>query len=118
MTLDESIKYIEEVAEEQEILANKFKSFKDYGNPKSSITSGYEKCKNFADEHKQLAEWLKELKQLREQELKIKVLDDMEAAKRLGTVDVYMASAWLKFIKDLKILGLRVCEVTESEGEE
>ena len=65
MTIEEAIKHCEEVEEKQEALANTFKSFKDYGNPKSSITSGYEKCKKCASEHRQLAEWLKELKKLR-----------------------------------------------------
>ena len=67
MTLDEAIKHAEDVAEEQEKLANTYESFKDCGNPKSSITSGHKKCLNCAEEHRQLAEWLKELKQLREQ---------------------------------------------------
>lgn len=122
MTLDEAIKRAEEVVEEQEKAA---KEWHENQVRKCKLIRGTEmdythenECKKCAEEHKQLAEWLKELKQLREQESKIKVLDDMEAAKRLGTVDVYMASAWLKFIKNLKILGLRVCEVTESEGEE
>lgn len=42
MTLDEAIEHCEEVAEETE-------------------------CKNCAKEHRQLANWLKELKQLRKQ---------------------------------------------------
>lgn len=67
MTLDEAIKHTEEVVKEQEELANKFKSLKDFGNTKSSITYGYEKSKKRADEYSQLAEWLKELKQLRGQ---------------------------------------------------
>ena len=67
MKLDEAIKHAEEVAEEKEKLANTYESFKDYGNPKSSITLGHEKCLKCAEEHRQLAEWLKELKQLREQ---------------------------------------------------
>ena len=43
MTLDEAIKHAEEVAEEK-------------------------RCEKCGEEHRQLAEWLKELKQLREQE--------------------------------------------------
>jgi len=67
MTLDEAIKHYEKAAEEKERLANTYESFKDYGNPKSSITSGHKKCLNYTGDYKQLAEWLKELKQLREQ---------------------------------------------------
>ena len=45
MTLDEAIKHAEEVAEEK-------------------------RCEKCGEEHRQLAEWLKELKQLRKQEKK------------------------------------------------
>jgi len=57
MTLDEAIKHAEEVAEEQDKLCKVNDSF-NFSQPK------WEKC---ADEHRQLAEWLKELKQLKEQ---------------------------------------------------
>lgn len=66
MELDEAIKHAEEVTEEKEKLARTYESFKDFGNPKSSITSGHKKCLNCAEEHRQLAEWLKELKRYRE----------------------------------------------------
>ena len=57
MTLDEAIKHAEEVVEEQE---NKFSISGEFlGNNAD--------CKKCAEEHRQLAEWLKELKQLREQ---------------------------------------------------
>jgi biotin-(acetyl-CoA carboxylase) ligase len=59
MTLDEAIKHSEEVAEEKEKQAWE-----------SQLQEEYEKikpCKKCAEEHRQLAEWLKELKQLREQ---------------------------------------------------
>lgn len=61
MTLDEAIKHAEEVANEKENLAKTYETFKDFGNHKSSITSGHEKCLMCAEEHRQLAEWLKEL---------------------------------------------------------
>lgn len=67
MELDEAIKHAEEVAEEKEKLARTYESFKDFGNPKSSITSGYKKCLSCAEEHRQLAEWLKELKRYKEE---------------------------------------------------
>jgi len=57
MTLDEAIKHCEEVAEEQDKLCKVNDSF-NFSQPK------WEKC---AEEHRQLAEWLKELKQLRQQ---------------------------------------------------
>lgn len=56
MTLDEVIKYAEKVVE----LANMQAGF-EFSNTERN------QCKKFAEEHRQLAEWLKELKQLREQ---------------------------------------------------
>lgn len=47
------------------------------------------------------------------QEPKIKVLDRDEAARKLGTVDVYKARAWITLLKDLEYLGLKICEVKE-----
>ncbi len=59
MTLDEAIKHAEEVAEENEKRANWF--WAKEGNP------NYENRVECAEEHRQLAEWLKELKAYREQ---------------------------------------------------
>ena len=63
MTLDEAIKHAEEVAEEKlnnaVYIMDKMKS--------DVALKNAEKCKQCAEEHSQLAEWLKELKQLREQ---------------------------------------------------
>ena len=56
MTLDEAIKHAEEVAEEQEKLCKVNDSF-NFSQPK------WREC---AEEHRQLAEWLKELKTYRE----------------------------------------------------
>lgn len=68
MTLDEAIKHAEEVAEEKQLKAHNLKQCKDYGNPKSTITSGVGECETCADEHRQLAEWLKDYKRLLEQQ--------------------------------------------------
>lgn len=48
-----------------------------------------------------------------EQEPKIKVLDHDEVARKLGTVDIYKASAWITLLKDLECLGMKICEVKE-----
>ena len=61
MTLDEAITHAMEVADEQEQKAEMFKRLKDFNNPKSSIKHGYESCSECASEHRQLAEWLREL---------------------------------------------------------
>ena len=51
MSLDEAILHAEEVAEE---------------HTKYNFYGGYESCDECANEHRQLAEWLAELKQRRE----------------------------------------------------
>ncbi len=48
-----------------------------------------------------------------EQEPKIKVLDRDEAARKLGAVDIYKASAWIKLLDDLEYAGMKICEVEE-----
>lgn len=50
---------------------------------------------------------------VKSQEPRIKVLERDEVAKRLGTVDVYQASAWITLLSDLEYLGLKICEVEE-----
>ena len=69
MTLNEAIKHCEEVAEEQE------KSCEVYGSLKKHHSGLYErlaaennerKCAECAADHRQLAEWLTELKERRE----------------------------------------------------
>jgi hypothetical protein len=57
MTLDEAIKHCEEVAEEKE----------NEGKLLCQSESASIGCLDCADEHRHLAEWLEELKQLREQ---------------------------------------------------
>lgn len=64
MTLDEAIKHAEEVAYQKEL-----ESGFDTDNERYAMTDKERTdCKECADEHRQLANWLKELKQLREQE--------------------------------------------------
>ena len=65
MTLDEAIKHCEEVTEEQESKA----SFNEYRFQTKHIEvyeRQWKNCKKCASEHRQLAEWLKELKAYRE----------------------------------------------------
>lgn len=56
---------------------------------------------------------IRELPSVTPPEPKIKVLDRNEVSKKLGTVDVYKASAWITLLKDLEYLGLKICEVEE-----
>jgi hypothetical protein len=60
MTLDEAIKHCEEVAKEKDEQAWEAQLQEEYGMIKS--------CKECAEEHRQLAEWLRDYKRLKEQE--------------------------------------------------
>lgn len=64
MTLDEAIIHCEEVAEENEYDAkeyNRLAKLETYPSRKE-CESAYKRCKKCAEEHRQLAEWLRELK--------------------------------------------------------
>ena len=65
MTLDEAIKHAEEVAEKFESLHERYENMDEN---RLLFRVEENECKKCAEEHRQLAEWLKELKQLREQE--------------------------------------------------
>ena len=69
MTIDEVIKHCEEVAEKQEITAKsnlmEIDKIKADGILRLYDADEYESCMKCASEHRQLAEWLKELKQSR-----------------------------------------------------
>ena len=63
MTIDEAIKHAEEIAEEKE------RSAKLHQRPNKNVKGSgkkYNACIECASEHRQLAEWLKELKRDRE----------------------------------------------------
>lgn len=60
MTLEEAIIHCEEVAEENESKANRIEQL--------HLTGNAEGCRECANEHRQLAEWLRELKSYREAE--------------------------------------------------
>lgn len=70
LTLDEAIKHCEEVAEKQEITAKsniiEIDKIKADGILRLYDADEYESCMKCASEHRQLAEWLKELKTYRE----------------------------------------------------
>jgi len=69
MTLDGAIKHAEEVAEEQDRLCKRYDDASGYSRShnESIRVADAKWCERCAKEHRQLAEWLKELKQLREQ---------------------------------------------------
>ena len=69
MTLDEAIKHAEEVAVEQDKLCKRYDDASGYSRShnESIRVADAKWCERCAKEHRQLAEWLKELKQLRKQ---------------------------------------------------
>ena len=71
MTLDEAIKHAEEVAEKNDKIADTFEE-----TLKNKIA-----CRECAKEHRQLAEWLKELKSLRENEEVKEVFKNCDTCK-------------------------------------
>ena len=73
--LDEAIKHAEEVAEQNEAI---------YAMHCKMGTQDEPKCKKCAEEHRQLAEWLTELKELRE--LKTLYTDGLKAYKEWKTI--------------------------------
>ena len=66
MTIDEAIKKEEEIAIQQIEKANAIDNIPLFGMSENDIEE-IKECYKFSKEHEQLAEWLKELKQLREQ---------------------------------------------------
>lgn len=98
MTLDEAIKHAETVAEEKKVQAWEAQLQEEYGKVKS--------CKECAEEHRQLAGWLKELKQLREQTRWIPV------SKRLPDIHNYSKL----YLVTLKRGGVHIAMFTECDG--
>lgn len=66
--LTEAIEKYKELSKEKDCLARTFRGFRDYGNPKSTITSEAEENQRLSEEYGQLAEWLEELKQFKDKQ--------------------------------------------------
>lgn len=66
MTLDEAIKHEEEVAEGQIKSAEMWAGYSESKYDCHLAKKAYDSCQKCASEHHQLAEWLRELKELKE----------------------------------------------------
>lgn len=66
MTLDEAIKHAEEAADKNEREKQKWERWLEHDSDNRAVAEK-ESCELCAKEHRQLAEWLKELKRLKEQ---------------------------------------------------
>lgn len=65
MTLEEAIAHCEEVANDQEHDAETWEmSSKHWGDDKQSALDNADECKKCAEEHRQLADWLKLLQRI------------------------------------------------------
>lgn len=64
--LDKLIEDAKVLAKEKDTLARTFRNFKDYGNPKSTITSGAEKAQKEAEQYKHISKLFEELKAYRD----------------------------------------------------
>lgn len=70
MKIDKAIKHCEEIAKEQDKLCKRYDDASGYtrSHNEEIRTSDAKKCEKCADEHRQLAKWLKELKSLKEKD--------------------------------------------------
>ena len=80
MTLDKAIKHAEEVAKEYESRLEVYENIDDEDRP--LFIEEETECRLCVEEHRQLAEWLKELKQLREKTGWIPVSEKLPEAFR------------------------------------
>ena len=107
MTLDGAIKHAEAVAEKKFDNAVYIMDKIESGKLKSDIAlSNAEECKRCAQEHRQLAEWLKELKQLREQTRMVPVSE--------GLPDIHNYTK--EYLVTLKRGGVYIAMFTECDG--
>ena len=122
MTIDEAIKHAEEVAEENSKSYEEWLACKNRGNvgwSKSDIEAvdkSIEQCKKCAEEHRQLAEWLKELKAHREAwEKCIKEIKEWywNADKQAIAKDPCVVDAMV----DLFIRTIKECRPKEGDAE-
>ena len=119
MTLDEAIKHAEEVAEKQEKAAkewheNQVRKCKLIPFAEMDYTHENE-CEECAVEHRQLEEWLKELKQLREQQ---SVLDKIRAEIEQLTITEggYNYTRKMAELYSLKIKVLQIIDKYKAES--
>lgn len=98
MTLDEAIKHAEEVAEQNEGLCERI-------HPAMQL-SNYGKC---AEEHRQLAEWLKDYKRLLEQEPYTEI--DRQAV--INYIRTEIQQKWIPVSKRLPKAGEHIGDVAK-----
>lgn len=112
MTLEDVIKHCEEVAKEKQEQADSNIQFERNGTKFLYDGEEYKKCCKCAEEHRQLAEWLKELKQHREAWQKVRE----EIGKEIKCADVFLTYGEYKFGFNYG-LGLALGVIDKTLGE-
>lgn len=126
MTIEEAIKHCEEVTKEQEKAAtewheNQVRKCKLI--PFAEMDYTYENnCKKCAEEHRQLAEWLKELKQYKEHKFCGDCISREEEhgtiLKMLAEMDVKTLSIAYGYARCLLLYGVDVTEKWETVSQQ
>ena len=109
MTIDEAIRYCKEVEKEQEELyricpASESEMFHCHGTKDCRILkNGKNKgCKKCAEEHRQLAEWLEELKDYRDKNKMVVRIDVDSIKDKIEELSKYAESQYDKAINNIK----------------
>ena len=109
MTIDEAIRHCGKVAEEQEELyricpASESEMFHCNGTKDCRVLkNGKNKgCKKCAEEHRQLAEWLEELKDYRDKNKMVVRIDVDSIKDKIEELSKYAESQYDKAIDDIK----------------
>lgn len=102
--IDEAIQHCEDVAQQQDMLKGRYDDASGYtrsGN-EAIRTSDAKKCEKCAADHRQLAEWLRELKQYKEKDEEVSLKNitqvrlighlDEDAIARLNTTGALVAA--------------------------
>ena len=99
MTLDEAIKHCEEKAKENKSKAEEFNNeglTTSSENYRLCCFEDYVKCTQCAEEHEQLAEWLKQLQEVK------KIVDDWHTIRDIQDADDAMAYYFQKILEVFK----------------
>ena len=120
MTLDEAIRHAEEVTEQQMQRIDNLSDIPRFGSSDEDIKL-IEKCEKYAEEYRQLAEWLRDYKRLLEQTQWIPVSERLPEPNRLvlcyistGTTYTYFLAFWNDF-KSAWEEGIGGCRLLEHD---
>ena len=96
--IDEAIQHCEDIAQQQDMLKGRYDNASGYtrsGN-EAIRTSDAKECEKCAADYRQLAEWFKELKQLREQTRWIPVSERLPETDNENSINSFNVLLWVK----------------------